>query len=103
MEDVQPAPPLAHRDTVGRSRPASAAAGGGPASAAGGNSQGRPLALAQADRSGAAGNGGAVSVVNGGRIDTFGFGAHGIFAQSVGGGGGSGAGGTAGAPGQIRR
>jgi hypothetical protein len=70
-------------------------------SAGGGNSQGGSIALTVGGRGGAAGNGGAVSVVNGGRIDTFGFGAHGIFAQSIGGGGGSGAAGTAEASGNL--
>ena len=36
-------------------------------------------------------DGGNVDILNSGLIDTFGIGAHGIFAQSVGGGGGSGA------------
>jgi hypothetical protein len=75
--------------------------GDATSSAGGGNSQGGSIALTVGGRGGAAGNGGAVSVVNGGRIDTFGFGAHGIFAQSVGGGGGSGAAGTAEASGNI--
>ena len=75
--------------------------GDATSSAAGGNSQGGSLALGVGGRGGAAGNGGAVAVVNSGLISTSGFGAYGILAQSVGGGGGSGAAGTSEASGTI--
>jgi len=39
---------------------------------------------------GASGDGGLVNVVNSGSIETFGIGAHGIYAESIGGGGGNG-------------
>ncbi|MBO9544588.1 autotransporter outer membrane beta-barrel domain-containing protein [Caulobacter sp.] len=50
---------------------------------------------------GAAGNGGKVTVLNEGKIETFGVSANGIFAQSVGGGGGQGGEGIMAAVGQV--
>ena len=50
---------------------------------------------------GAAGDGGKVTVLNEGKIETFGVSANGIFAQSVGGGGGQGGEGIMSAVGQV--
>lgn len=53
------------------------------------------LALLIGGTGGAAGDGGAVTVTNTNSVDTSGFGAHGVVAQSVGGGGGMGGAGGA--------
>jgi hypothetical protein len=60
------------------------------------------LSLGIGGGGGTAGDGGIVTVTNnGGDIETAGFGAHGIFAQSVGGGGGAGAAGNGESDGKI--
>ena len=70
--------------------------GGGVGGTAGGTSSGaRSLSLSIGGQGGSSGNGGAVTVNQNGDVVTFGLGAIGVLAQSVGGGGGYGGGATA--------
>jgi hypothetical protein len=73
------------------------AGGGGESTAQGQNS----VVLGIGGGSGAGGAGGSVVVSNSGSVDTSGHAAHGIFAQSVGGGGGIGGGGAASTGGNV--
>jgi hypothetical protein len=65
------------------------------------NTEKGSLALGVGGDGGTAGSGGTVTLTNSGAINTSGYGAHGIFAQSVGGGGGVGAAGKGESKGKV--